>query len=236
MELQRNWKKAMNDIIRKFFKRDFENKISENLMEYNYQFPQQEILDYIHIINQQPISEILLAVIERNKNFEITSADLLQFSSFEDCTVNICALFLNENNPGLTAEETGRLLLANQSKKKLLAYRKYGENHAKAAVSLGLAYVITNVYFISSLGMVYNQLSEETQRNLTTRLVLRTPEISLLYQKYSESRNVNAREFMSALSDSTYRRRRSNLRTLIGVLAKCEEFDFSEFIDGIVIE
>ena len=226
----------MNEIIRDFLTRDYENRISENLLEYNYEFPEQEVRDYVSRVIDQPISEILDALSSKTKDTAATSNILLQFSSLDDATNNLCAKIEEENNPGLTAEETGRLLLCDEQAKTKLAYRKYGENHAKAAAALGIVYDVMNVYFLSCVGMIYNQLNDGDRNKILTRLVLRTDEIALLYKKYSKQKIVNAREFMSVLSDSTYRRRRSNLRRLLRVLADSKEYDFSEFLNSIVIE
>lgn len=219
-----------------FFNRRYESFINENLLEYDYAFPSEEVYSYINSVLLVPMESFLSTAYFARKDLMLKTTDFLQFSSLEDATETICSCYKGENNPGFTAEETGRLLLKNEEPKKLLAYRKYGENHAKAAEALGLVYSITQVYFLSCLGMVYTELEHEKQMKLLCRMVLRTREIEQLYRNYSAGIKTNAREYMGALSDSTYRRRRSNLRRLLQVLEESDEFDFSGFLQSIMIE
>lgn len=59
-----------------------------------------------------------------------------------------------------------------------MAYSKYGENHAKTAMELGLVQRNSGYYFLTALGEAYNDLSEEN--NLSGELC---SEIDLL-KKY----------------------------------------------------
>lgn len=87
-------------------------------------------------------------------------------------------------------------------------------------------------------GILFIRVSLEKQKKekLFTRMVLRTREIEQLYRNYKNYELINAREYMHVLSDSTYRRRRSNLKKLLGVLDNSNEYSFSDFINSIVIE
>ncbi len=225
-----------SDVVLEFYNRGFESKINENLLEYNYKFPEEKVFDYVTSVTEIPVDQFLDNYYSIGKDRNITSKDLLQFSSLEDATITICERYIEECNPGFSAEETGRLLLKNEQAKRLLAYRKYGENHAKAAEAFGLVYSITNVFFLSGLGLVYLQLSDKQREQLLTRMVLRTHEIEQLYRNYRQGKHTSAREYMNMLSDSTYRRRRSNLRRLIRVLSESREYDFSDFINSITVE
>lgn len=222
----------MDDIISKFLDRSYEDKINENLLEYEYIFPKKEILKYIFLINNIPI-KILLDEICLLKKHNITSRDLVQFSNKDNATNRLCEVLSDINNPGCTMIEIGKLLLKNFPTKKVAAYRKYGENHAKTGEALGLVYNVENVYFLSCIGMVYNTLPQEKQKALLTRLILRTYEIEELYRTYSKYHQVDARQFMSILSDSTYRRRKSNLYTFCKLLESSSEYDFSSFVQAI---
>ena len=44
------------------------------------------------------------------------------------------------------------------------------------------------------------------------------------------------REFMYMLSDSTYVRRKSNVKKIINILKLSEEYDFNTFVDKIKID
>ena len=224
----------IKDIVQTFYKRRFETKVNENMLEYDYSFPDDEVMDYINTITAVPMDSFLNEAFDQGNDLIITTSDLLQFSSLDDATTVICNKYSEEGDPGFSAEETGRLLLNDKNAKKL-AYRKYGENHAKAAEALGLVYSITNVYFLSCLGTKYTKLERSTANKLLTRMVLRTNEIYQLYRNYKEKGHTDARSYMGMLSDSTYRRRRSNLRRLLLVLKDSTEYDFSEFINSIYI-
>ena len=227
---------SIDNITLDFYKRTFESHVNEKMLEYDYIFPADRVKDYISSITSVEMSEFLNTLISVGDDEVITTADLLQFSSLNDATEIICSSLIEEKNPGMEAVEIGRLLLKNEEPKKKLAYRKYGENHAKAAEAFGLVYSITKVYFLSCIGMEYPYLNQRLKERLLARMVLRTKEIEQLYRLYVSGNSISAREYMRDLSDSTYRRRRSNLRRLLRVLQVNDEYDFSPFINSIEIE
>ena len=106
------------------------------------------------------------------------------------------------------------------------------ENHLKTAESLGLLYELTHVYFLSCIGYVTDLLNDNQREKLLLRLVLRNKLVRALYLA-SKNGTVNLRQFFYMLSDSTYTRRRSNVRSILSILEKNKEFDFSQFISAI---
>ena len=123
-------------------------------------------------------------------------------------------------------------MLDDGAQRKDMAYIKYGENHLKTAEALGLLYELTRTYFLSCIGTVYISLCEEDQKRLLTRLFLRNKLISRLI-KVTNTSNIDARQFLYMLSDSTYIRRKSNLKCILHFLQESTEYDFSGMISRI---
>ena len=136
------------------------------------------------------------------------------------------------NNPGLNFQEIGRLLQDDGIERKVGAYVKYGENHTKTAQTLGLAFELCNTYYLSGVGYIFIELNEEDREKLLTRMILRSKLFTRMMQA-SVNGKVNMREFLYMLSDSTYVRRRSNVKKMMGYLIQSDEYDFTEFIDII---
>lgn len=114
------------------------------------------------------------------------------------------------------------------------AYTKYGENYVKTAEAMGLFFELSRTYFLSCIGYIYCDLPEEDKEKLLVRLLLRNRLIVRMIQA-SENGNINTREFFYMLSDSTYLRRKSNVKTVLKVLESSREYDFSDFLDRIIL-
>ena len=112
------------------------------------------------------------------------------------------------------------------------ALTKYGENHAKTAEAIGLLFELHRTYFLSIYGYAFLELSASGREKLLVRLLLRNKFIVRLF-KASNNGNVEMRNFLYMLSDTTYVRRRSNIRSILNVLQNSTEFDFSTFINRI---
>ncbi len=77
-----------------------------------------------------------------------------------------------------------------------------------------------------------NNISELEKEKLLVRLLLRN---KLIWRMYLATRigSVNARLLFNMLSDSTYKRRKSNLLTIFKILKNCSEYDFSSFVENV---
>lgn len=84
----------------------------------------------------------------------------------------------------------------------------------------------------SGIGYIYAELPEDKQEKFLIRLVLRNKLVTRLFQA-SKNGNINMREFLFMLSDSTYLRRKSNVKAVLNVLEYSKEVDFSKFIEKI---
>lgn len=217
----------MEGIVEKFFSRKYEEKINEGILFYS--FPQEEVLDYVENLIAEPLPRFLAYIDKMSDREKIESSDVFQFSNLDDGTSVFCDKMRKTDNPGMKFIEIGRLLLDDGKERKDGALVKYGENHAKTAEMLGLSFQLCKTYYLSGIGYVYSELSEDKQYRLLTRLVLRNKLVTRLYQA-SKNGKIDMREFLYMLSDSTYLRRKSNIRTILDVLARTEELDFEEFI------
>ena len=99
---------------------------------------------------------------------------------------------------------------------------------------MGLFFELSRTYFLSCLGYVYCELSNDDRQKLQTRLLLRN-RLIVRMMLASENGNINAREFFYMLSDSTYLRRKSNVKAVLNILASSEEYNFKDFVSKIIL-
>lgn len=222
----------MDDIIIEFYSGKYEKKINKNSLYYSYNFPEQEVRTYVEKIISEPIERYVAYIKALKEREQVTSKDVFQFSDLSDATVVICEKIKAHNNPGVRYIDVGKILLDDGKVRKDGAYTKYGENHVKTAEAMGLFFELSRTYFLSCLGYVYCDLSDDDRQKLLTRLLLRNRLIIGMMQ-VSENGNVNAREFLYMLSDSTYLRRKSNIKAVLNILNSSDEYDFKDFIHKI---
>lgn len=216
-----------------FYNRTYENAINNKMLYYDYDFPIEQVKKYVDQIINIPLNEFVLRAINSKTTESITPKDVFQFSSLEDGTKNICHILKGKGNPGVTFLEAGKLLLDDGMLRTDMAYKKYGENHLKIAESIGLLFELTRTYFVSCLGIVYLSLPSDEQEKLIIRLFLRNKLIARLI-KASSFATVNARQFFYMLSDTTYIRRKSNIKSVLRFLECSKEYDFSPYVERIV--
>ena len=209
----------MEGIVEKFFSKQYEEKINKDILFYN--FPQEEVRGYVEQVIAEPLPRFLAYMDKLSERVKIESGDIFQFSDLDDGTTVFCEKMSRTDNPGMKFIDIGRLLLDDGKDRKDGALVKYGENHAKTAEMLGLSFELCKTYYLSGIGYIYVELSKEQQDRFLTRLVLRNKLITRLYQA-TKNGNVNMREFMYMLSDSTYVRRKSNVKKIINL-------DYSRF-------
>ena len=215
-----------------FYNRSFEKVINNKMLYYNYEFPWGEVKAYIRDMLSIPVKDYIDYDILLETKESITPKDVFQFSNLEACTSKICHVLAEAGNPGVKFAQAGELLLNDGKKRKETAYIKYGENQLKTATALGLLYELSNTYFLSCIGIYYERLSADDQKKLVTRLFLRSKLIARLI-KASSLATVDARQFLYMLSESTYIRRKTNLKHVLKFLNSSDEFDFSDIINHI---
>lgn len=214
-----------------FMSGKYEEKINKKMMYYDYDFPTGEIVNYICDTCEIPIDVIVKYILSMPVP-DIGAKDVFQFSNFDDATIRLCQRMIEVDNPGLRHLEVGKLLLNDGKERNDGAYVKYGENHAKAGTSFGLIQELSKTYFLSCVGAVYSQIDSETREKLLTRLVLRNPLIKRIILATSNGK-VNIRQMLYMLSESTFIRRRSNIKDVWAKLLNSSEYDFT-VIDGNV--
>lgn len=222
-----------SNIMKEYKTLCFEKTINKKMMYYDYTFPIDEVCKYVHELNSLRCSEIVENILSSSESEYITSADIFQFSNFNDCTLKICSTLKANENPGVKALDMGKLLLDDGKSRKEGAYTKYGENHLKAATLLGLMWKYYDTYYLTCLGYVYDTLNELEQNRLLTRLILRNNLVKRIIRATYKG-NLNMRQFCYMLSDSTYVRRRSNIKSILLYLKNSDEYDFSTMFDKII--
>ena len=220
------------DIVDAFYSRTYESDINKKMLYYNYVFPKEEVANYVQQILCIPIETLIQHDIQMETTEAITPKDVFQFSTLEAGTDHVCQALSSAGNPGVTFIEAGKLMLNDGSLRKDTAYIKYGENHLKTAEGLGLLYELTRTYFVSCIGEIYLTLSEADKKKLIIRLFLRNKLLSRLVKAASKGK-VNAMQFLYMLSDSTYVRRKSNLKGILRYLSESTEYDFAPIIQNI---
>lgn len=104
-------------------------------------------------------------IMSENNIFEVTIESIPQYSNFENGTYKILEILGNNDDLGLTFIELGRLLEGGN--KSNVAYRKYGENHAKLAELLDLVAITKTtprLVFLTRLGR--NFLESDNNRKV----------------------------------------------------------------------
>ena len=223
----------MREIIQSFFKKQYENSINQKTLYYDYIFPENEVMDYIRKVINIPLEEFISFIYNDCKNTVIFPADVFQFSNIDDATLRLCSVLQDAGNPGVDYLQGGKLLL-NDGKERLKgAYLKYGENHLKTGAAIGLLFELTRTYFLSIYGLVYDKLSSEEYEKLLIRLVLRNKLIIRIIRATNIG-TLNLRELFYMLSDSTYIRRKSNVKSILSILKNSKEYNFDEILNKVV--
>lgn len=209
--------------IEAFFRRSVESPLNENLFFRNFVLDVESVYSYIEELLSIPEEGFIDYVIKSGPPSYISFPDVVQYSSFEDATSKICQVLLNNDNNGLSYIETGRLLLEDGKQRKDSALRKYGENHAKTAVELGLVQCSYNQNYLTCLGYVYNQLGYEKGRELMRRTILRNQFVRKILWKASRG-PVSLQKEMSFFAETTIKRRLPNIRQFLSIVQGSDLF------------
>lgn len=220
------------DLLDAFYRRTYETDINNKMLYYDYEFPRSEIEDYTQQIMNIPVELFVQCDVAIETLEAITPKDVFQFSTLEAGTKQVCVAIDKAGNPGVNFIQAGKLLLGEERPRKDMAYIKYGENHLKTAEALGLLYELARTYFLSCIGVVYLKQNEEDRKKLLTRMFLRNKFIARLI-KASATTKIDARQFLYMLSDTTYTRRKSNIKRILRFFLESKEYDFSKIVDNI---
>ena len=211
-----------DNLLLSFFSKQYENEINESLFIRSYRMNDDELRSYIQDLIRIPVSNYIEYVISKCSASYITYQDVVQYSSFEDASTGICKVLSANDNNGLTNIEVGSALLNDGKMRRDSALRKYGENHAKTGMELGLVQNCYNRYYLTCLGMVFNQLSDSYKKELIRRTILRNRFFQKVIKK-SQLGPISLIKEMSFLSDSTAKRRMPNVRNLYTMIFGVEQ-------------
>lgn len=223
----------MEYIVRDFFDKRIESDINEKLFYRNYLLDDSYMADYISQLISTPMTSFIDYILVHCSISYITFSDVVQFSSLEDATTGIC-IVLSESCEGMHNIDVGRKLMNDGKERKDGALRKYGENHAKTAIELGLVQENCGSYYLSCLGEYFNRLSNERQYELLRRTILRNRYFQRLLIKAQDG-PVSLLGEMSFFAGSTQKRRLPNVKALYNILIG-DGKDIAPFIKNISIQ
>lgn len=171
---------------------------------------------FLTFIGQRSVDEIIDIVDDDTDLLAITNpSNIPQFSSIEAVEK---ILPLVEANAGIECNYTLLGYFFNKEAD-IRAQTKYGENHYKTAMLMGLVKKY-KPFDVTPLGRIYMKmsLSSEKRYDIKKKLYLRIPLVRYIMLK-ARKEPVNVYEIMSDyLADSTVKRRISNVRLMVGSL------------------
>lgn len=152
-------------------------------------------------------------------DIQITSNDILQFSNFDNSTINLISVLSNIEE-ALNYNDVG--LLLTEGDKKAGAYKKYGENQSKTGALLELVSISSSnpkIVSLTSLGKALLNVDKEVFDNVIFFETLKCTLVKHLLSLCKVNDTVDVKEIcLSTLSEKTYIRRRSNIKYLINIL------------------
>ena len=221
-------------LLSTFFSKQLENEINESLFIRDYKMNNDKVRSYVQDLIDVPYSRFIEFVFKNCAANYITSQDVVQFSSFVDASSRICNVLFDVDNNGLSNIQIGTSLLNDGKPRKDGALRKYGENHAKTGIELGLVQSCYSSYYLTCLGMIFNQLCESDKIELIRRVILRNRFFQKVILK-SQRGPVSIVKEMSFLSESTVKRRLPNVRFLYSLIYGSEQ-EVHQYLNNIYID
>lgn len=222
----------MENSIDCFFLKTFEDEVNRRLLHKDFILSVDKVIGYIKHINSTEIKTYLLWLDEHFSLVTLGIEDAVQYSNFDVATYSVVEKMIMAGDIGYSHLEIGKMLQEDGKKRTNVAYIKYGENHVKTARYLGYVFSLRNFYYVSALGYVLDRLDDIDRKKLYARLFVRTNLFKTIYY-LSKSGEVPLRRVFDMLSDTTYIRRRSNIKMLFEKLVE-EEPDCEEIIRKII--
>lgn len=174
---------------------------------------QKNINSYEQLISKlkdTSLSELKL-IVKESDDMVITPANIPQYSNYDNATINLISYLRKSGNFGPDFAEVGRHYLI--SKRTDLAYKKYGENHSKTAVLLGLATLTKDSLYkvyLSRLGLLVEREPIEKQKELIQKLAIGIPIIQKSIKSNFKEKEQLVEVLKQYLSESTALRRLGN--------------------------
>lgn len=221
--------KKLND----FFSFKYDQLFSERIIQCGVNSDVvNDVMKYLEEIINIPLENFYRYVLEYVKKEGVLASDVFQFSKFYDGIISVPCL-LKKINRGVGFYEIGKELQNDGKLRSDYAITKYGENHIKLAELLGLVHKEKkNVFYVSPFGTVISDLSTEMQNKILVRLIVRNKLVSQILI-YASERRFKLETLLYELSTSTYNRRKGNVKCVLEVLGKSEEYDFSDILKNV---
>lgn len=205
----------VEECLRIFFNKTIEDSINDQMMEYSYVFPYEKLEEYVTMLCSISFADYLEYIKQNISSPKIKPDDVTQISSFRSCEIDFCDKLASVRRP-LTNIDIGVILQNDGRIREDGANKKYGENHAKGALQLGLAQNRYGYWYLSCLGKLYPSLDIETRNALIARTILRNNLYSVILSNlYYQDVFVDDIWDSAKLKDKTKLRRRSSVRTFL---------------------
>lgn len=209
--------------IKDFFSKRFEKESTNILLENPTYFSATKMEDYVYQLMSYSLEDYISYLAEHPNKTEITSRDITQLSNIDDCTTNLCRIMLENDNRGLSLTDIATKLHGDDNfKDNAVALAKYGENQVKTACQMGLTVFKNDLWYLTGIGYVMNNLSEKVQAKYYAINLLRDSFYSKIILSLHQ-KDTNLRDYMSILSESTQKRRSSSCQKVLSFyLTQCQ--------------
>lgn len=206
--------------IEDFFSKKFEKESTNILLEKPAYFSAIMMEDYVYQLMSYGLEQYISYMVAHPNQAEITTRDITQLSSINDCTINMCRIMLENNNQGMTLTEIATNLHSDDIyKDNPVALTKYGENQVKTACQMGLTILKNDLWYLTGVGYIINNLPENVRIKYFAINLLRNPFYSKVILSLYE-KETNLRDFMGILSESTQKRRSSSCQKVLSFFIK----------------
>lgn len=215
------WNTALDDeeksrkVIRLFYSRTIKPSAirSETIHEVMDELP--IFFTVLKILMKTDCAEIIRILQPEYTPFNIAPADICQFSNFEDCYYKVIDRAIRSNLEVISYDRMGFLLRTEP--RSVIADKKYGENHGKTAVQMGLMDLDKKHQFRhTTLGVCFNHLSKDEKKALMPKMCLYIPMMQNYFVCGMDDSLLES--YFQQLSLSTQRRRRSNVMHIINII------------------
>lgn len=208
--------------IEDFFRKQFEEESNNVLLETPILYSFKTMKSYVEQLAEICIEDYILYAEKHPSPHSITTKDITQLSNIYDCTIGMCNI-MKDNNSGMSLTKIAEELHGSKVyKTNPVALTKYGENQVKTACQLGLTLFRNGLWYLTAVGKVFLDLSDNDQNKYLSICLLRDPFYSrVLCSMYRQETKLI--DYMSILSESTQKRRFSSCMKMISFfIQQCE--------------
>jgi hypothetical protein len=211
-------KEAESMLLRLYYSHSFKFNCLDKVLKLCPGDSSSVALYVLQLLERYTLKEIIDVLIPDFKLREIAPGDVPQFSDLNDSFYKVPFVLMNSGLDSVSYEQIGYYL--RRETRSALADKKYGENHAKTSMQLGLCELDDSRHKvqISSMGKIFYTLPEDRKKKLIPKLCLYIP---LIQNYFLTNRSEDVLDSgLSVLSESTRKRRRPNVNTLIDIIER----------------